>query len=122
VAASHPATISRRALLGGAGLVLAIPALSVVASACGDPGADGESDPLRALGESLLGGPDGPRLAAAGLPVAVAPIVDEPSLFAALDRLDATVRAELAAGRTVLGDGWLLADSEAVAVVAYARA
>lgn len=122
MAASHPATISRRALLGGAGLVLAIPALSVVAAACGDPGADGDGDPLRALGESLLDGPDGPRLAAAGLPVPVAPIVDEPSLYEALDRLDATVRAELAVGRTVLGDGWLLAETEAIALVAFARA
>lgn len=104
----------------GAVLLAATPALPLVAG-CGTLGFGTDTDHLRALGASLRDGPEGPRLAASGLTGVTRPVVDEATLFEALDLLDDQVRADLAAGRTVLGNGWLLADTEAVALVAYAR-
>ncbi|MCD9624352.1 hypothetical protein [Rhabdothermincola salaria] len=124
MAATSPRTVSRRAVLRGtatgAVLLAATPALPLLAG-CGSLGFGTDTDPLRTLGASLRDGPEGPRLAASGLPGVARPITDEATLFEVLDLVDDRVDADFAAGRTVLGDGWLLADTEAIALVAYAR-
>ena len=124
MAVPSPRPVSRRAVLRGAAtgaaLLAATPALPLLAG-CGTLGFGTDDDPLRALGASLRDGPEGPRLAASGLPGVSRPVTDETSLLEALDLVDDQVRADFAAGRTVLGDGWLLADTEAIALVAYAR-
>jgi hypothetical protein len=115
---SNAPTVSRRAVMQGA--LASVGLLAVMgSSACSSGGTD-DDDPLAALGRSLAKGPDGPRLATApeGLET---PIADPAALLLGLAGLDATIRADFAEGRTVLADGWLLADTEAAALVAYAR-
>jgi hypothetical protein len=112
-------TVSRRAVLRGAVATLGLVAVAG-AGACGSGDAS-EDDPLAALGRSLAEGPDGERLAAAPPQGLRPPIADQATLLAGLTALDPAIRADFAEGRTVLADGWLLADTEAAALVAYAH-
>lgn len=119
-----PRPISRRAVLrtavGVTALGVAAPALGLVTTACGVLG-DGDDDALRSLGRDLAEGSDGDHLATVDL-AEVTPISDRSQVFTALDRLADRIRRDLAEGRTVLGDGWLLAETEAAVLVAYASA
>jgi hypothetical protein len=88
---------------------------------CSSSGRSTSGDPLAALGHQLAEGADGDRLSAAPPDGLRAPIADQAALLAGLTALDAGIRADFAEGRTVLADGWLLSDTEAAALVAYAR-
>ncbi len=113
-------TLSRRAVLGGTAATVGLLAV-VGASACGSSGRSTHDDPLAALGRQLAKGPDGARLKAVPPEGLRAPIADQTTLLAGVAALDTTIRADFAEGRTVLADGWLLSDTEAAALVAYAR-
>ena len=114
-------TVSRRALLGGAVTTVGLLALVGTTSSCSSSGRSTKDDPLAALGHQLAKGPDGARLAGAPPDGLHAPIADQAALLAGLTALDATVRSDFGEGRTVLADGWLLSDTEAAALVAYAH-
>ncbi|MGZ4681422.1 MAG: hypothetical protein ACXWCM_00965 [Acidimicrobiales bacterium] len=113
-------TVSRRALLGGAAATVGLLTIAG-AGACSSSSRSAADDPLATLGRGLARGPDGARLKAAPPDGLHAPIADQAALLAGLAALDATIRADFAEGRTVLADGWLLSDTEAAALVAYAR-
>ena len=114
-------TVSRRALLGGAVTTVGLIAVVGATSSCSSSGRGTKDDPLAALGHQLAKGPDGARLAAAPPEGLHAPIAYQAALLAGLTALDATVRSDFGGGRTVLADGWLLSDTEAAALVAYAH-
>lgn len=119
-------SISRRSLLrvglGGAGLVLASGSIGAVAASCSSSSADEDgADSLRALGRSLWRGPDGKRLAESLPPGVTTPLADQAAVIAALTTARPSTELDMKEGRTVLGRGWLLADSEAAILVAYAR-
>jgi hypothetical protein len=92
----------------------------MVAPACVVSAAGAADDPLVGLGRSLDEGPDATALRRAA--EAMGPVADSAALHATIDRLGAEIRGDFAAGRTVSGRGWLLAETEAAALVAYARA
>ncbi len=113
-------TVSRRAVLGGAAATFGLLAL-VGPTACSSSGRSTSGDPLAALGRDLAKGPEGSRLGASPPDGLQAPIADQAALMAGLTALELAIRADFAEGRTVLADGWLLSDTEAAALVAYAR-
>lgn len=118
---THPGpTVSRRAVLGGAAATFGLLAL-VGSTGCSSSGRSTTGDSLAALGRDLAKGPDGARLGDAPPAGLHAPIADQAALLAGLRALDPAIRADFAEGRTVLADGWLLSDTEAAALVAYAR-
>jgi hypothetical protein len=115
--------VSRRAVVAttvGGGVLLASGlGFSLLTTACAWS-AEAGRDPFEDLGRSLAEGPDGDRLAAAAPPGLHDTLRDVPSLLARVDDLAEDISEDFRQGRTVLGDGWLLAETEAVLLVAYA--
>lgn len=117
--------VGRRAVLrgglAGAGLVLVPGALAAVAAGCSQEEPSLEVEPLLSLGRSLSRSADGARLAKALPPGVDRPPADEAGVLAAVATAAPSIEQDLRDGRVVLGRGWLLAESEAAILVAYAR-
>lgn len=114
------ATISRRSVLRAA---LVAAGIAVIGPACSSADSTQDADPLRSLGHDLAAGPDGAQLrqAAADLGTMTTGLNDDAAVIAALAHLDAHSRGDFAAGRTVIGRGWVLSRTEAATLVAYAE-
>jgi len=124
------ARLSRRSLLRGAASVGVAAVLAPVAGCATDETATapevGETAPeatgsdLLRLGHLLADGPDGAGLVAAR-PASLTDITSDADVVGTIATLDAENRADAAAGRSVVGDGWLLGTTEAAVLVAYAE-
>jgi hypothetical protein len=119
------APVSRRRFVGaGLGLAGTLTVVGSFGGVLGSCSSDADADagaPLLALGRTLSKGPDGDRLASTA-PAAAVGVSDEASALVALAATAEQTGADLAAGRTVLARGWVLGDTEAAVLVAYARA
>ena len=124
---SDPARLSRRTLLRGAASASLLVVLAAVPGCSGDggrPGAegdDGSPSPMLALGRSLAAGPAFATLDAVPLLDLGAVRSDDDVVRAVVDG-DVRIRADLAAGRVVVADGWLLSTTEGAVLVASAEA
>ena len=120
-----PARLSRRSLLRGAASVTVLAAFAAISSCAdgqpraSDPGGSGEGSPLLRLGHSVV---DDGRVPRSGSSTSVPAIATDAAAVRAIDERSAEVRADFAAGATVVAAGWLVATTEADVLADYAGA